>query len=309
MAIEHRPGLDIPSLDQAVQYYCSKGIAPATHQTYQSALKRFYSFCSLFNIVSPFPVSENILCYFSSYLATQHVSPQSIKTYLSGIRHMQITLGLPEPRAFSSLPRLRLVQAGIQRSYREQTSQPSRVRLPITPAILRSMRSTLESRATDPDTIMVWAAAVLCFFGFLRSGEITVPTTTGFDPMIHLAWGDVALDSTQSPGLLKIRLKRSKTDQLGQGVDIFVGKTECPICPVAAVTAYMVRRGNGSGPFFQFASGTPLTKAKFTDRIRAILQEVGLPYNHFAGHSFRIYRSGDGSCLCWSGGLHNTNIR
>ena len=29
---------------------------------------------------------------------------------------MQITLGLPEPRAFSSLPRLRLVQSGIQRT-------------------------------------------------------------------------------------------------------------------------------------------------------------------------------------------------
>ena len=101
---------------------------------------------------------------------------------------MQVTLGLPEPRAFSSLPQLRLVQAGIQRSHREQMPQQSRVRLPITPAILRNMRSALESRATDPDTIMVWAVAVMCFFGFLRSGEITVPTTTGFDPKIHLAW-------------------------------------------------------------------------------------------------------------------------
>ena len=178
-------------------------MATSTHRTYQSALKRFYAFCSLFNVVSPFPVSEDILCYFSSYLAAQHVSPQ--KPYLAGICHMKVTLGL---RSCSSLPRLRLVQAGIQGTYLEQDSQTAHVRLPITPAILRAMRSTLEPRATDPDVIMLWATAVLCFFGFFRSGEITVPNAEGFNPKIHLAWGDVAVDSTQ----LKIRLKRSKTD-------------------------------------------------------------------------------------------------
>ena len=305
MALQHRPGLDIPSLDPAVQYYCSKGIAPSTHQTYQSALKRFYSFCSLFNVVSPFPVNEDILCYFASYLATQNVSPQSIKTYLSGIRHTQVTLGLPEPRSFSSLPRLRLVQAGIQRTHLEQASKPSRTRLPITPAILRAMQSTLEPRATDPAVIMIWAAALLCFFGFFRSGEITTPNTTGFNPKIHLAWGDVAIDSQQSPSLLKIRLKRSKTDQFGQGVDIYVGKTGCPLCPVAGVTAYMVQRGTGEGPFFQFADRTPLTKARFTEQIRAILGDAGLPYSHFAGHSFRI----GAATAAANAGLEDSTIR
>ena len=288
MAIEHRVGLDIPSLDPAVQYYCSKSIAPSTHQTYHSALKRFYLFCSQFNVVSPFPVSEDILCYFSSYLATQHISPQSIKTYPAGIRHMQVTLGLPEPRSISSLPRLRLVQAGIQRTHSEQAPQPTRVRLPITPAILRAMRSTLESRSKDLDIVMIWAAAILCFFGFFRSGEITIPSTTGFNPKPHLAWGDVTLDSTQSPTLLKIHLKRSKTDQFGQGVDIYVGRTGCPLCPVAAVTAYMVQRGREGGPFFRFADGAPLTKARFTEQVREILRDARLPYHHFAGHSFRV---------------------
>ena len=250
-------------------------------------------------------MSEDILCYFASYLATQNVSPQSIKTYLSGIRHTQVTLGLPEPRSFSSLPRLRLVQAGIQRTHLEQASKPSRTRLPITPAILRAMRSTLEPRATDPDVIMIWAAALLCFFGFFRSGEITTPTATGFNPKIHLAWGDVAIDSTQSPNLLKIRLKRSKTDQFSQGVDIFVEKTGCPLCPVAGVTAYMVQRGTGEGPFFQFADRTPLTKARFTEQIRAILRDAGLPYDHFAGHSFRI----GAATAAANAGLQDSTIR
>ena len=113
------PNLDwtLPQLDRTVQFFCSQGIAQSTRQTYNSALRKFAEFYAAFEIISPFPVSESILCYFSSYLATKHLSPQTIRTYLSGIRHMQIVLGLPEPRAFSSLPRLRLVQSGIQRVY------------------------------------------------------------------------------------------------------------------------------------------------------------------------------------------------
>ena len=44
------------------------------------------------------------------------------------------------------------------------------------------------------DTKMLWAAAVMCFFGFFRSGEITVPNLSSFDDKKHLAWGDVAID-------------------------------------------------------------------------------------------------------------------
>ena len=77
------------------------------------ALKSFGAFCSLYDILSPFPVSEALLCYFAAAMAREQLAPQTIKTYLSAIRYMQITLGLPEPREFSSLPRLRLVQTGI----------------------------------------------------------------------------------------------------------------------------------------------------------------------------------------------------
>ena len=231
-------------------------------------------------------MSESILCYFASYLATQQLTPQTIKTYLAGIRHMQITLGLPEPRAFSSLPRLKLVQAGIQRVHGQRSPSPVRIRLPITPSILRKIHSYWLPRASDPDIIMLWAAATLCFFGFFRSGELTIPTSS-FNKSVHLSWGDVAIDNPQSPQLLKVSLKRSKTDQIGKGVDVFVGRTGGSLCPVSGVLAYMAIRGQLDGPFFQFRDGSPLTKAQFTRHIRIALQNIGLPYQHFAGHSFR----------------------
>ena len=296
--------MDLSQLDGTVQFYCTKGLAVSTHKTYQSALRKFANFCTSYSIISPFPVSESILCYFAAHLASQGLSPSTIKTYLAGIRHMQITLGLPEPKEFSSLPRLRLVQAGIQRTYTQDRGS-SRVKLPITPAILHKIRAHWSLKCQDVDTIMLWAAAVMCFFGFFRAGELTIPNLSAYDKSIHLSWGDVTVDNTLQPRMLKVTLKRSKTDQLGKGVDVFIGKTDCPLCPIAAVLAYMVARGSHHGPFFKFADGRALTKPKFTHHIRLALQAVGLPYNNFTGHSFR---SGAATAAA-SAGIEDSTIR
>ena len=201
---------------------------------------------------------------------------------------MQITIGLPDPKEFSSMPRLKLVQAGIQRHKSEQHTGTVKIRLPITPTILHRIRDYWLPKSTELDIKMLWAAVVICFFGFFRSGEITIPSVNSFDPSRHLAWGDVSLDSVLEPTTLKIHLKKSKTDQLKKGVDVYIGKTNCPLCPVGAGVDYMSIRGSDPGPFFKFSNGQPLTKAKFTQHVRDALQVLGLPYNEFAGHSFRI---------------------
>ena len=59
---------------------------------------------------------------------------------------------------------------------------------------------------------MLWAAACLCFCGFLRSGEATCPSETEFDPESHLAFSDVAVDSRDTPTALQVTIKASKTD-------------------------------------------------------------------------------------------------
>ena len=201
---------------------------------------------------------------------------------------MQITLGLPEPREFSSLPRLRLIQSGIKRTYSKHTPSSTRLRLPVTPAILHKIRDQWATKSTERDTVMLWAGTVLCFFGFFRSGELTVPTLSFYDQSTHLSWGDIAIDNPHAPQLLKIRSKRSKTNQFGNGVDVYVGKTGDDLCPVTALIAYMTVREPEEGCFFKFGDGKPLTKAKFTQHVRLALEAAGLSYQHFAGHSFRI---------------------
>ena len=201
---------------------------------------------------------------------------------------MQITIGLQDPKEFSSMPRLKLVQSGIQRYTSEQQTGTVKIRLPITPAILHRIRDYWLPRSADPDIKMLWAAMTICFFGFFRSGEITVPSINSFNPSVHLAWGDVSLDNALAPTMLRVHLKKSKTDQLKKGADIFIGKSDCLLCPVGAGVDYMSSRGANPGPFFKFANGQPLTKSKFTQYVREALQALGLPHNEFAGHSFRI---------------------
>ena len=69
---------------------------------------------------------------------------------------------------------------------------------------------------------------------------------------------------------------------------MFVGRTENELCPVSAILAYTELRGSTAGPFFRFQDGEPLTKAKFTEKTRQALHNIGLQEGEYAGHSFRI---------------------
>ena len=48
------------------------------------------------------------------------------------------------------------------------------------------------------------------------------------------------------------------TDQLGEGVYVYVGMTDSPLCPSGAGLAYM------AAYHFKFTNGQPLTTSKFT---------------------------------------------
>ena len=108
-------------------------------------------------------------CFVSS-LAARDLSAGTIKTYIAGVKFEQISRGFPSPPLALSWARLRLVQAGIARS---QAARSHRARLPITPDILRQLRHVW-FRVPNPEVSVLWAVAVLAFFGFFRLGELLV---------------------------------------------------------------------------------------------------------------------------------------
>ena len=144
---------------------------------------------------------------------------------------------------------LEQVLKGIKSLQARATGSEKCTRLLITPELLLKMKQSWERMGATWDYSMLWAAATLCFFGFLQSGETTIPTESGFDEGAHLTFNDVTVDCMDNPKMLKVRIKASKTDPFRLGVDIFVGRTGNTLCPVSAVRAYMALRGPGPGPF------------------------------------------------------------
>lgn len=256
------------------------GVAPSTLRSYQSAQTQFVKFCLSINQPS-LPASEDLLILWVADLS-QRVCHATIRSYLSGIRHFHITHGHGDP--LIGRLRLDLVLKGVRRDLAKQ----ARTRLPITPLILRAIRTALEATPLTLDDIMLWAACCLGFFGFLRSGEFTIPNQQAFDPTVHLTTSDITIDSHTDPSLVRVHLKTSKTDQFKQGMDVFLGKTNNDLCPVAALLNYLAARPPIPGPLFIRSDGKPLTKPILVKLLKATLESAGFQPQVFNGHSFRI---------------------
>ena len=268
--------MDIRRLDALVGEYVGDSIDSSTSRAYASGQRRYSSFCDSVQC-SPFTLAVDSVCRFVVHLAEGGLQHSSIKGYLSAVRRMQIVMGLGDPFV-ASWPLLECLLKGVKlRQAKKAESRPQN-RLPITPAILRLLRSFWEADKCNRDNVMLWAACCTCFFGFLRSGEITVPSLKLYDPGYHLSGGDVRLDRVSQPTRVYVTIKASKTDPFRKGVTICLGRTDNDLCPVAAMSAYLVVRwkSEGASPFFQFSSGAPLTREMLVKRVREALGPSGL---------------------------------
>jgi hypothetical protein len=81
-------------------------------------------------------------------------------------------------------------------------------RLPITIEVLQNLKQVWLTPPVTFDDKMLWAAACTGFFGFLRAGEFTVPSSQAYDPDVHLSLGDLAIDSREAPSLIRLTIKQ-----------------------------------------------------------------------------------------------------
>ena len=249
-------------------------------RAYSSAQKRYLAFCDTYNL-PPLPVSEQLVCLFSAFLAHQGLRAQTISTYLSGVRHLQVSAGLKAPNR-ADWPRFQYVLKGIMRS---QTSGARR-RLPITPFIMRKLQGVWDGSSANPYVgRLLWAACCLGFFGFMRSGEFTCQSADGEPPIPVSA---VSVDSHSAPTMVRVFLQKAKTDPFGNGVCIFLGRSGSSLCPVSAILNYLAVRPQGAGPLLIWEDGTPLLREQFVHHVKRALNTAGIDESCYSGHSFRI---------------------
>ncbi|MDB9802724.1 tyrosine-type recombinase/integrase [Pelagibacteraceae bacterium] len=93
---------------------------------------------------------------------------------------------------------------------------------------------------------------------------------------------------------VKITLKKSKTDQFGEGFVKAIPHFENSIyCPVTSLKRWINFSKIKKGPIFtRFSKGSKITKERLTDQsvaliIKEYLVKVGIDSKHYSGHSLR----------------------
>ena len=267
----------LKDLVNQMHHMLTYSLAPSTQRTYSSCFNKYLSFCKT-HALNSLPSVEHNLMLFATHLSNS-TSFSNIKLHLAAIRHQDILWGYgndtPKPRLFMLL-------RAIKRAQNKKYKRPKRI--PITPLLLIKFHQFLaSSNLSTTNRCMLWAAATSAFFGFLRSSEFVSPTTRNFDPLSTLLFTDAHISNIQK---CTLEIKSSKTDPFRYGCSIRLAPTYNSLCPVKALTEYLILHPTKEGPLFTYEDGSYLTQR----RLNTILKSA-LPSNinnPISSHSFRI---------------------
>ena len=207
------------------------------------------------------------------------MSHKNINQHIAGIKYYVHVSGYDLD--LNSYPRLYRLLRGIRKSQGSRYNKPPRI--PITPPILATLgRNLWNSSTTFQDKIMLWAAMLTAFHGFLRVSEYTSSHVRSYDPRSTLCYEDVKVIS---PSTIQIHIKASKTDPFRLGVTIELHRNNSILCPVQALSHLLNNHPSNHGPLFAWKDGRYLTRSSLS----AVLDKIK-PDNisNMTSHSFRI---------------------
>ena len=247
-----------------------------TNRSYASYRRSYLAFCLRYGF-EPVPATTETIIKYAASLASR-LKYGSIKNYMGIIRLMHLEFGLSNPLKENF--RYNQVMRGIRRALGDAPQS----KRPITPDILRGIRSNLN--VNNVIDACVWAASCTLFYGMLRKASLLPSTsnqTEGFirrqDVSIH-PWG------------LSIKVSTTKTIQYGERhftVFLPAKDDEPELCPARAVLKAMsLVEGPADAPLFLITPRCPLIGSAFVARMREALppDQVG-ERRDVSGHSFR----------------------
>eukprot|EP00731_Ephydatia_muelleri_P003450 Em0001g3450a len=221
-------------------------------------------------------------------LLNRAMAPSTATTYATGIRRYQGFC-----HAFKLIPvpgtkeTITLFAAHLSRTLNSRTIQIY-VAVSLIPASLHERLKAAPLKRHDRR--MLRAALTLGFFGFLRVSEFTFKNR-GLTLRYHPTRQDISWTGCKRIEGMHFFIKRSKTDQMGKGTTICIGRTEGRhTCPVAAMEAYRgcCRCPIQSSPLFHFRDGRPLTSKSFRSTFLSLVEQCGYNPAQYNTHSLRI---------------------
>lgn len=238
----------------------------ATRRAYRGDFDAFRAWCGDRG-VSPLPAAAETVAAFLAAEAHRGLKPSSIGCRLAAVRYAHKLAGHEPP---TNSEAVRATMRGIRR-----TVGAARVRkAPVTADHARAMA------AATPDTLRGLRDRALLLLGF--AGAFRRSELVGLDV------GDIQ----ECDEGMRVHVRRSKTDQEGQGATIAIvrGSTTCP---VKAVKEWLQAADVAKGPLFRaVAKGGHVGTARLSDRtvaeiVKRCAGRVGLDPAAYAGHSLR----------------------
>ncbi|XP_067323238.1 integrase/recombinase xerD homolog [Anolis sagrei] len=253
-------------------------VAPATQKAYRAAMAKFTKFRLEVGYGSKWPASEDEVIHFLIHQKRNNVTAHSMRLQLAGIAFYSKAAGFGDPcQAF----RVRKLLW----SWRKRAPRHRDTRRPLSYKTLKQIVQALKRICPSRYEVKLFTAAfTTAFFGALRLGEVVANSKADASNRA-LQLRDISVQDNA----LALRIRKSKTDQLGKGVSLHIrGLEPGHLCPVQSLSRFLTTRGSTPGFLFIHRDGSPLTRYQFMAVFRGALQHLGLPRTEFGGHSFRI---------------------
>ena len=254
----------------AARAYVEASRAQSTRRAYAGDWQRFAIWC-LARATPALPATPAVVAVYLSALAASGLAPPSIARALAAIAHHHKQAGLVPPQRAEGGGRITDALAGIRRS---RVGGPDRKAAADADLVMQLLRSI-----TGSGLAAIRDRAVIAFGMALaaRRSELVALDVT------DLAWEEKGL---------RVTIRRSKTDQEGEGATVAVPEGR-RLTPLAHLRAWLEAAGISEGPVFRpLWKGGRVRPARLSDHavariVQARAAAAGLDPARYAGHSLR----------------------
>ena len=263
---------DIKALQEETLLNLQSSKANNTVRAYKSDFNDFSLFC-VQNGFKSLPSEPKIVSLYLTHLSTKDIKMSTLKRRLVSIGVIHKLKGYyldtKHPSIIENIMGIKRRKGSVQKGKK-----------PLLINYLKQIINVIdEDKNNEIKTIRDRSIILIGFSGGFRRNEI-----------VSLDYDD--LDFV--PEGLKITLKRSKTDQFGEGTLKGLPYFESSqYCPVLSLKKWIKISNINSGPLFRrFSKGSKLTDIRLTDQtvallIKKYLNLVGIDSKNYSGHSLR----------------------
>ncbi len=268
---------------------------PGTNANHMSQIRLFTAFCIYFNL-EHVQTRSDTLCAYIEFLTRSFKAPDSIRNYISGIKHYF---------RLRNLPLSGIESYEVQLMLRALDLTMLHIRRPRPYVSVNLIYALVANCHFLGDHGLILKTAILfAFFGMLRRSNLAPDSGNMFEPKRHTCRDDII---KSHPGLI-ILLKWSKTCQDFKSVSLvpLPALPGHPMCPLEAFNAmvhtFPAKKKNSA--LFINKAGLPVTTTWLAQQLN-ILSHLANLKTKITWHDFRRA----GAELCFKAGLECGQIK